>query len=56
VLTTPSRTRTGSTLIDDEVLREAEVIDFARYAVSGVDADLDPDIFMDQRAPVTNRC
>src|SRR5580704_5175411 len=38
---------TGRTLIDDEVLRERGVTDFGRYAVSGVDADLEGDFFLD---------
>ena len=33
VLTTPSRERTGRFLLDEEVLRETGVVDFARYAV-----------------------
>ena len=33
--------------LHDEVLRERGVTDFARYAVSGVDAALDGDFFLD---------
>lgn len=47
IITTPSRQRTGELLIDDDVLREAGVTDFAPYAVSGVDEDLEPDFFLD---------
>jgi citronellol/citronellal dehydrogenase len=47
ILTTPSRERSGETLIDEDVLRAAGVTDFARYAVSGVDADLALDLFLD---------
>jgi citronellol/citronellal dehydrogenase len=37
----------GRTLIDDEVLRERGVTDFGPYAVSGVDAGLEGDFFLD---------
>jgi citronellol/citronellal dehydrogenase len=47
ILTTPSRERSGETLIDEDVLRAAGVVDFARYAVSGADADLALDLFLD---------
>jgi citronellol/citronellal dehydrogenase len=47
ILTAPSRERSGETLIDEDVLRAAGVTDFARYAVSGVDADLALDLFLD---------
>ena len=47
ILTPEGQPVTGRTLIDDEVLRERGVTDFARYAVSGVDAALDVDFFLD---------
>ena len=47
VLTTQGQQLTGRTLIDDEVLRERGVTDFGPYAVSGVDADLEGDFFLD---------
>jgi citronellol/citronellal dehydrogenase len=49
VLTTPSRERTGQTLIVEDVLEAAGVSDFARYAaVPGTpDSALFPDIFLD---------
>jgi citronellol/citronellal dehydrogenase len=47
ILTPDGQPVTGRTLIDDEVLRERGVTDFARYAVSGVDAALDGDFFLD---------
>ena len=49
VLTTPSRERTGQTLIVEDVLGAAGVTDFARYAaVPGTpDSALFPDIFLD---------
>jgi citronellol/citronellal dehydrogenase len=47
ILTSEGQPITGRTLIDDEVLRERGVTDFNGYAVSGVDADLDGDFFLD---------
>jgi len=47
ILTPEGQPVTGRTFIDDEVLRERGVTDFARYAVSGVDAGLDGDFFLD---------
>jgi citronellol/citronellal dehydrogenase len=47
ILTAQGQPVTGRTLIDDEVLRERGVTDFGRYAVSGVDADLEGDFFLD---------
>jgi citronellol/citronellal dehydrogenase len=47
ILTTRSRARTGQLLIDDDVLREAGITDFSRYAYSGRDEDLDGDFFLD---------
>ncbi|QEW04442.1 SDR family oxidoreductase [Microbacterium lushaniae] len=49
VLTAPARERTGQTLIVEDVLAEAGVTDFARYAaVPGTpDGALFPDIFLD---------
>ncbi|OJU42232.1 MAG: short chain dehydrogenase [Microbacterium sp. 69-10] len=49
VLTTPSRERTGQTLIVEDVLSEAGVTDFSKYAaVPGTPDDrLFPDIFLD---------
>ena len=46
VLTTPGQTLTGRTLIDEDVLREHGVEDFSRYAVSGRDEGLAPDLFI----------
>lgn len=45
ILTRPSRSTTGRFFIDDEVLREAGVSDFAQYAVDPT-ADLVPDLFL----------
>jgi len=47
ILTAPSTARTGQLLIDEDVLREAGVADFAPYSYSGVDAGLDGDFFLD---------
>ena len=49
VLRRPSRERTGRTLVVEDVLEEAGVTDFARYAaVPGTpDSELFPDIFLD---------
>jgi citronellol/citronellal dehydrogenase len=47
ILASEGRSVTGRTLIDDEVLRERGVTDFARYAVSGVDDGLAGDFFLD---------
>lgn len=46
ILTTPSRERTGQSLIDDEVLKEAGITDFTQYAV---DPDQTPmtDLFLE---------
>jgi citronellol/citronellal dehydrogenase len=45
VLTTPARERTGRFLIDEDVLREAGVTDFTRYAVDPAQPLL-PDLFL----------
>lgn len=45
VLTTPSRSRSGQFLIDEQVLAEAGVTDFERYAVKP-GAPLAPDLFL----------
>jgi citronellol/citronellal dehydrogenase len=45
VLTTPARERTGRFLIDEDVLREAGVTDFDRYAVDPSQSLL-PDLFL----------
>jgi hypothetical protein len=42
----------GQTVIDDEVLRGAGVTDFARYAVSETDGELDLDLFLGDLTPV----
>lgn len=47
VLAAPSRHRTGQLLIDEDVLRDTGVTDFAPYAFSGTDAGLDGDFFLD---------
>ncbi len=49
VLTRPSRSLTGRFLIDEEVLREAGISDFAAYAVQP-GANLRLDLFLDERA------
>ena len=36
----------GRTLIDEELLRELGVSDFARYSMTGRDEGLAPDIFL----------
>jgi citronellol/citronellal dehydrogenase len=48
VLTRPARERTGQTLIVEQVLREAGVPDFSRYAATPgtPDSELFPDIFL----------
>jgi citronellol/citronellal dehydrogenase len=46
VLTTPGQELNGATLIDEELLRRRGVTDFARYAVSGRDEGLAPDLFL----------
>jgi citronellol/citronellal dehydrogenase len=46
ILVKPARGFSGNFLIDDEVLREAGVADFARYAVDST-ARLLPDLFLD---------
>jgi citronellol/citronellal dehydrogenase len=45
ILTTPSRERTGQFLIDEDVLRQAGVSDFDRYAVKP-GTELLPDLFL----------
>ncbi|MBX3094450.1 MAG: NAD(P)-dependent oxidoreductase [Cryobacterium sp.] len=47
LISAPSVQRTGQLLIDDDVLREAGVTDFAPYAVSGSDENLEGDFFLD---------
>src|SRR5690606_31585657 len=47
ILTRPSRERTGALLIDDDVMRETGVTDFAPYSYTGVDSDHDSDFFLD---------
>ena len=49
VLTTDSRALTGRFLIDEDVLREAGITDFTRYAVNPGEA-LRVDLFLDERA------
>lgn len=46
ILTRPSRSCTGDFFIDDEVLKEAGVTDFSKYAVTP-GAELMPDFFVD---------
>ncbi len=47
IVTRDARETTGNFFIDEEVLREAGVTDFDRYAyVEG--ADLQPDLFLDE--------
>ena len=48
VLTKPARSYTGQTLIVEQVLRDAGVIDFAKYAATPgtPDSELFPDIFL----------
>ncbi len=48
VLTKPAREYTGQTLIVEQVLRDAGVIDFAKYAATPgtPDSELFPDIFL----------
>ena len=46
VILTADGIGSGHTVIDDEVLRDAGVTDFAQYAVSGVDGELDLDFFL----------
>jgi citronellol/citronellal dehydrogenase len=46
VLTTRGQELNGRTLIDDELLRERGVGDFARYSMTGRDEGLAPDIFL----------
>ncbi|NYE18819.1 SDR family oxidoreductase [Microbacterium immunditiarum] len=47
IISAPSSARTGQLLIDEDVLRESGVTDFAPYSYSGVDAGLDGDFFLD---------
>jgi citronellol/citronellal dehydrogenase len=47
ILVAPSSDRTGQLLIDDDVLRETGVEDFAPYAYAGAGADLEGDFFLD---------
>ena len=46
VLTTRGQELNGRTLIDEELLRERGVSDFARYSMTGRDEGLAPDIFL----------
>ncbi|MGQ4584677.1 SDR family oxidoreductase [Lysobacter sp. F60174L2] len=46
ILVAPASTRTGEFLIDEEVLREAGVVDFSQYAVDPT-RPLLPDLFLD---------
>lgn len=46
VLTTRGQELNGRTLIDEELLRERGVDDFARYSMTGRDEGLAPDIFL----------
>jgi len=46
VLTTRGQTLNGRTLIDETLLRERGVTDFARYSMTGKDEGLAPDIFL----------
>jgi citronellol/citronellal dehydrogenase len=47
ILTRDARQCTGNFFIDDEVLREAGVVDFAKYRQEGIgDGDLVPDFFV----------
>ncbi|NUS39241.1 MAG: NAD(P)-dependent oxidoreductase [Lysobacter sp.] len=46
ILVRPARERTGAFLIDEDVLREAGVTDFSRYAVDPAQPVL-PDLFLD---------
>ena len=45
ILTRPSRELTGQFCIDEDVLREAGVVDFTQYAVDP-SAQLFPDLFV----------
>ncbi|GAA4481254.1 NAD(P)-dependent oxidoreductase [Rhodococcus olei] len=47
VVTTAAGQRTGQTLIDDEVLAEAEIRDLSRYVTGTGATDLELDIFLD---------
>jgi citronellol/citronellal dehydrogenase len=46
VLTTRGQELNGRTLIDEELLRERGVSDFAPYSMTGRDEGLAPDIFL----------
>jgi citronellol/citronellal dehydrogenase len=46
VLTTAGQELNGRTLIDEDLLRERGVTDFARYSMTGEDEGLAPDIFL----------
>jgi citronellol/citronellal dehydrogenase len=46
VLTTRGQELNGRTLIDEELMRERGVSDFARYSMTGRDEGLAPDIFL----------
>ena len=46
IVTTDSKARTGAFLVDEDVLREHGVRDFARYAVDA-SKELLPDFFLD---------
>jgi len=47
VLTTPSRERSGQLLVDEDVLNELGYADLSGYSVTGSDANLQTDIFLD---------
>ncbi|WP_370185390.1 SDR family oxidoreductase [Rhodococcus wratislaviensis] len=47
ILNRPAREYTGHAVIDEDVLREAGVTDFGRYAVTPGLSDLEVDIFLD---------
>jgi citronellol/citronellal dehydrogenase len=46
VLTTPSRERSGSTLVDEDVLAESGVTDFSAYATTQGATDLETDFLL----------
>ena len=47
VLTTPSRERSGQLLVDEDVLNELGYANLSGYSVTGSDANLQTDIFLD---------
>jgi len=51
ILTRPARETTGNFFIDDEVLADAGVTDFAQYAYAG-NTDLIADLFLDDSAAI----